>query len=90
MDRWTGDIDKLIRLDKIGASDIRAVIEWATKDKFWQENILSGEKLRKHFDKLFLQAKRASPKTLQELQEDNIAESERLDALAEKIRAGEL
>jgi hypothetical protein len=50
--KWTTAIDRMIRLDKRNPDQIRAVIDFATSDSFWQSNILSASSLRKHFDRL--------------------------------------
>ena len=42
----------MIRLDKRDPSVIEQVIIFAQKDLFWYKNILSGETLRKQYDKL--------------------------------------
>ena len=42
----------MIRLDNRQPNEIKAVIEWSQEDDFWQDNILSTTKLRKHFDQL--------------------------------------
>jgi len=52
---WYSDIDKLHRIDKIDIDIIKQVIDYCTSDSFWSNNIMSGEKLRKHFDTLFKQ-----------------------------------
>jgi hypothetical protein len=49
---WAKHIDRLIRLDKRTPAEIKAVIRWCQSDSFWQNNILSTEKLRKQFDQL--------------------------------------
>jgi len=53
---WASHIDKMIRLDNRSLEDIKLVIDFATKDTFWQANILSTEKLRKQFDQLYIKA----------------------------------
>jgi exoribonuclease R len=56
--KWALDIEKLIRIDKKPPDKIRQVILWAkTPGNFWFNNIQSGEKLRKHFERLFGQMK---------------------------------
>lgn len=55
--RWAEDIDKLMRLDERSKEDIRAVIEFATRDDFWKTNILSANSLRAKFPQLHLKAK---------------------------------
>ncbi|MBV6342409.1 hypothetical protein HWQ67_12520 [Candidatus Magnetobacterium casensis] len=54
LEGWAGDIDKLHRIDGVPHKNIAEMIEWCTahdEGKFsWARNILSGEKLRAHFD----------------------------------------
>lgn len=47
-------IDRLLRIDDRAATRVEQVIRWCQKDSFSQNNILSAEKLRKHFDRLEL------------------------------------
>lgn len=54
LQEWAVHIDRLIRLDNRSPIEIRAVIEWCQGDPFWQNNILSAEKLRKQFGQLIL------------------------------------
>jgi hypothetical protein len=54
---WAKDIDQMIRLDKRTPEDIGRVIEWCQNDPFWQNNVLSAEKLRTQFDQLWLKMK---------------------------------
>jgi hypothetical protein len=59
--RWAVDIEKLIRIDKKSPETIRRVILWAkTPGNFWFPNIQSGEKLRKHFERIFGQMRTES------------------------------
>ena len=55
--RWAFDIDRMIRLDKRSAEEIRAVIEFAQSNRFWKSNILSAKKLREKYTTLLLQSK---------------------------------
>lgn len=50
-------IDLLERIDKQSRETIEKGIEWAFQDSFWQNNIRSGEKLRKHFPTMQSQAR---------------------------------
>ncbi len=59
--QWAVHIDRLIRLDRRTPGDIEAVIEWSRADDFWQNNILSTEKLRKQFDQLELRMSEKHP-----------------------------
>ncbi len=60
LEKWASHIDKMIRLDKRSPDRIREIIQWCQADDFWQNNILSTEKLRKQFDKLELRATKAT------------------------------
>ena len=56
--KWATEIDKMIRLDERDPERVKEVIEWCQKDSFWQDNILSTEKLREQFDKLELKMRK--------------------------------
>jgi hypothetical protein len=58
--KWAVDIDRMLRIDKRTTEEIDAVIRWCQSDSFWSANILSGAKLRKQYDKLLPQMKRAN------------------------------
>ena len=51
---WAKDIDKCCRLDSRSEEDVTAVLDWCQKDDFWYKNILSANKLRIQFDKLYV------------------------------------
>lgn len=51
-ENWSVEIDRLHRIDKRDWKNIEKVIIWCQQDKFWWMNILSGETLRKQFDRL--------------------------------------
>jgi len=55
--KWDDDIDKLIRIDGRSHEEAAIVIAFAQNDRFWKSNILSGEKLRKQYDRLWIKAK---------------------------------
>jgi len=55
LQKWAIHIDRMIRLDDRTPERIKEIIEWCQQDDFWQNNILSTEKLRIQFDKLELQ-----------------------------------
>ena len=50
--KWAIHIDKLMRIDKKTGVEIQKVIEWCQEDSFWQNNILSTDKLRAKYDAL--------------------------------------
>ena len=51
---WASDVDKAARLDGRTFSELSAVFEWARTDEFWRTNVLSGGKLRKQYDQLYV------------------------------------
>lgn len=53
--KWALNIDLMIRIDKRSPQKIESIINWLPSNEFWRKNILSGEKLRKQFDKLELE-----------------------------------
>jgi len=54
VERWAGDIERLIRIDKKPPDAIRKVILWVkTPGNFWFHNIESGKKLREKFERLY-------------------------------------
>ena len=55
--RWAQDIDKLIRIDGQNVREVERVIRWCQSDEFWKGVILSGDNLRKQWDKLSLKAR---------------------------------
>ena len=54
LQKWAVHIDRMIRLDKREPPEIAKVIEWCQQDDFWQDNILSTQKLRKQYDQLVM------------------------------------
>ena len=58
---WAKDIDSMLRLDNRKPERIKSVIRWCQTDPFWQNNILSAEKLRKQFDQLELKMEEQDP-----------------------------
>jgi predicted phage replisome organizer len=63
---WAKDIEKLNRIDGRSWEDIQVVIKWAkTPGNFWFANVQSGAALRKQFDRLFLEARKAGALTVQ-------------------------
>ncbi len=59
---WAADIDKMIRLDKRSASEIKDLIDFVQSDTFWRSNILSGKKLREKATTLTAKMKEKSTK----------------------------
>ena len=57
LDAWARDLERLLRIDGAKEGEVRTVIRWAHASDFWRPNLLSGAKVRQHFDRLLLQAK---------------------------------
>ena len=53
---WADDIRKLVELDKNTVEEVKKVIDWSQADDFWKRNIMSANKLRNQFPKLWGQA----------------------------------
>ncbi|KXK29370.1 MAG: hypothetical protein UZ01_02264, partial [Candidatus Brocadia sinica] len=68
LQKWATHIDKMIRLDKRPPEEIEKVVAWCQQDSFWQNNILSTEKLRKQYDQLYLKAFNGNGKQVAERQ----------------------
>lgn len=60
--KWAEVFDLTIRRDGRSVDDLMALIDFATQDDFWKTNILSPDKLRKHFDRLTLQMSKGNSK----------------------------
>ena len=58
LQKWAGEIDKMIRIDNRRACGIMNAICWAQADEFWQDNILSTAKLRKQYDQVIMRMKK--------------------------------
>jgi len=56
--RWAQDLDRMIRIDGRDPEDVEAILRWCQADDFWKGTILSGAKLREHYDRLTLQMRR--------------------------------
>jgi uncharacterized protein YdaU (DUF1376 family) len=57
---WAKSIDLMLRVDGRPPEAIEQVILWCQSDPFWQNNILSTDKLRKQFDQLDLKRRQGS------------------------------
>lgn len=62
-DKWTEDIGKIHFIDGYSWEDIGKVIDFAKTDNFWKANILSGDKLRKQMQRLYLQTSNKNQNT---------------------------
>jgi len=55
LQKWSLTFHRMLNIDKRSKEEIADVIEWCQQDDFWYQNILSADKLRKQYDRLFLQ-----------------------------------
>jgi hypothetical protein len=64
-ERWLRDM-RLLLADRDGkAAEVVRVLRWSQQDSFWQQNILSPGKLRKHFTQLLLKQQDKGAKVVQ-------------------------
>jgi DNA-binding MarR family transcriptional regulator len=61
-DRWVSGIEKIIRIDGRSPEQVEAAISWSQKNEFWRSVILSPDALRRHYEKMRLQAQAGSGK----------------------------
>ena len=60
MSVWANEIRKIDVIDKIPINNIMKVFKAANKDDFWSMNIRSPQKLRKHWDRLYMMSLQTS------------------------------
>lgn len=53
--KWAVFTDRMMRIDGRKAERVKEVIDWVQDNDFWQNNVLSTNKLRQQFDRLELQ-----------------------------------
>ena len=56
--RWIEEMDRLVRIDGYDMVSVSEMIDWVTTSDFWSANILSPQKLRKHYAQLAKQRRR--------------------------------
>jgi len=76
--KWAEHIDKMIRIDKRDPREIEDVITWCQQDDFWQNNILSTDKLRKQYDQLALKLQK-NLEIKSKNEKPHVSENPRLD-----------
>jgi predicted phage replisome organizer len=52
LQKWADEFRKIVEIDKRDKLELKKVIDWCTKDPFWQPNILSPTKLREKYETL--------------------------------------
>lgn len=64
MQKWAETCRLILEVDKRPAREVFEIIQWATKDDFWQKNMLSPSSLRRNYVKLAFESssKRAKGK----------------------------
>ena len=50
---WADDIRKLVEIDGNTVEEVKEVIDWCQSDDFWKNNVMSANKLRVQFPKLW-------------------------------------
>lgn len=55
---WITTLDRMIRIDERSPDQIENAIRWAMAHTFWSTNILSPDALRRHYERMRLQAMR--------------------------------
>ena len=60
MSAWANEIRKIDVIDKIPIDNILKVFKAANRDDFWSMNIRSPQKLRKHWDRLYMMSLQTS------------------------------
>jgi hypothetical protein len=50
---WADDIRKLVEIDGNTVEEVKEVIDWCQSDSFWKNNVMSANKLRSQFPKLW-------------------------------------
>ena len=62
LEKWADGFRLLMEQDHRPHAKIKAVLDWVQRHPFWQNNILSPDKLRKQFDRLEMEMEKASDK----------------------------
>ena len=78
LEGWAHDIDRAIRLDGMTPEGAREAIDAAHRspDPFWRSNLLSGAKLRKHYETLRV---RANPTPIRRKQAPDLSALDNFD-----------
>jgi hypothetical protein len=64
--KWANEIRLMISSDKRNPEHIKPVISYSQNNEFWKRNIRSTAKLRKHFEKLYMEMVSENKKNKQE------------------------
>lgn len=60
---WITTLDRMIRIDERTPEQIENAIRWAMAHTFWSTNVLSPDALRRHYERMRLQAMRDQQST---------------------------
>lgn len=79
-DKWTDEMEKMLRIDERSESEIIQCIEhiYSAEDTFWAGVIKSPTSLRNNFDTIFLQMSQKKTKPVDMKAEDNKKKSEKI------------
>lgn len=62
-DRWSKEMDRLLRIDCRPKEQVLAMIDWTAQHTYWKGSILSPHNLRKHFSTIYIQQSAEFEKT---------------------------
>lgn len=87
MQKWSKSFDLILRLDNRSIEDIKEKIVFSQKNEFWYKNILSPDKLRKHYETLTLQMKepKYAKRSKNQFVENCTSRNYNFDELEEKL-----
>lgn len=53
LNNWALEIERMIRIDGRSEGEVKEIIDYCQQHDFWWKNILSADKLRKQYDRLY-------------------------------------
>lgn len=84
LEKWADSIRVIRDRDKHLIDEIRELFDWANKNDFWQSNIRSPDKLRKHWDALTIQFTQSKTANVQgQSSHENFSEKNYSDGIEE-------
>ncbi|WP_438446136.1 hypothetical protein [Gorillibacterium sp. sgz5001074] len=55
MQVWADDFRKMVEIDERDKEEIHQVMDWISRNTFWQRNILSPDKLRRQYSRVCIE-----------------------------------
>lgn len=90
LNHWARHIDLMVRRDGRNPARIERVIRWCQSDEFWQNNILSTQKLRKQFDQLEMKMPKQPTVEPLERDKDGLTPEQRFRAQVQRDKEQQL